>query len=315
MRVPNKIKHFAWRACRDILATKENLWKRRITKDNICESCGKEPKSACHIFWLCDSAKEVWSSSKLILPIEINPSWKFIDVLWKLQKWLDTCPDLVERTVTLCWGIWKYRNERRHGGVRRNGLAVVRSSLRLLDKFQVANENPQSLRTAHTQEAKWCPPQPGSYKVNVDGAVFTKRKQVGIGVVIRDSAGEVVAALSQKLARPLGELEIEAKAMEVAVQFALDVGVRDVTFEGDSLSICNALRGRSELSSSVQNIIFGLSHLVRNFRSYGFSHIKRQGNIPAHLLAQHASGVESYVAWVEECPSLIEHACARDICT
>ena len=313
MRVLNKIKHFAWRACRDILATKENLWKRRITKDNICESCGKEPESACHIFWLCDSAKEMWSSSKLILPIEINPSWKFIDVLWKLQKWLDTCAK--ERTVTLCWGIWKYRNERRHGGVRRNGLAVVRSSLRLLDKFQVANENPQSLRTAHTQEAKWCPPQPRSYKVNVDGAVFTKRKQVGIGVVIRDSAGEVVAALSQKLARPLGALEIEAKAMEVAVQFALDVGVRDVTFEGDSLSICNALRGRSELSSSVQNIIFGLSHLVRNFRSYGFSHIKRQGNIPAHLLAQHASGVESYVAWIEECPSLIEHACARDICT
>ena len=262
MRVPNKIKHFAWRACRDILATKENLWKRHITKDNICESCGKEPKSACHIFWLCDSVKEVWSSSKLILPIEINPSWKFIDVLWKLQKWLDTCPDLVERIVTLCWGIWKYRNERRHGGVRRNGLAVVRSSLRLLDKFQVANENPQSLRTAHTQEAKWCPPQPRSYKVNVDGAVFTKRKQVGIGVVIRDLAGEVVAALSQKLARPLGALEIEAKATEVAVQFALDVGVSDVTFEGDFLSICNALRGGSELSSSMQNIIFGLSHLV-----------------------------------------------------
>ena len=315
MRVSNKIKHFAWRACRDILATKENLWKRRITKDNICESCGKEPKSACHIFWFCDSAKEVWSSSKLILPIKINPSWKFIDALWKLQKWSDTCPDLVEHTVTLCWGIWKYRNERRHGGVRRNGLALVRSLLRLLDEFQVVNENPHSLRTAHTQGAKWCPPQPGSYKVNVDGAVFTKRKQVGIEVVIRDSAGEVVAVLSQKLARPLGALEIEAKAMEVAAQFALDAGVRDVTFKGDSLSICNALRGGSEVSSSVQNIIFRLSHLVRNFRSYAFSHIKRQGNIPAHLLAQHASGVESYIAWVEECPSLIEQACARDICT
>ena len=134
-------------------------------------------------------------------------------------------------------------------------------------------------------------------------------------MVIRDSAREVVAALSQKLARPLGALEIEAKAMEVAAQFALDAGVRDVTFEGDSLSICNALKGGSGVSSSVQNIIFGLSHLVRNFRSYAFSHIKRQGSIPAHLLAQHASGVESYVAWVEECPSLIEQACARDICT
>ena len=108
-------------------------------------------------------------------------SWKFIDVFWKLQKWSDSCPDLVERIVTLCWGIWKYRNERRHGGVRRNGLAVVRSSLSLLDEFQVANENPQPPRLANITETKWCPPQPGSYKVNVDGAVFTKRKQAGIG--------------------------------------------------------------------------------------------------------------------------------------
>ena len=67
-------------------------------------------------------------------------------------------------------------------------------------------------------------------------------------MVIRDSAGEVIATLSQKLAHPLGALEIEAKAMEVEVQFALNVRVSDVTFEGDSLSIYNALRGVGEVS-------------------------------------------------------------------
>ena len=38
MKVPNKIKHFTWKACKNILATKENLKKRNITKDCICES-------------------------------------------------------------------------------------------------------------------------------------------------------------------------------------------------------------------------------------------------------------------------------------
>ena len=43
--------------------------------------------------------------------------------------------------------------------------------------------------------------------MNVDGAMFSKRKQVGsIGVVIHDSAGEVIAAQSKKLAFPLGVL-------------------------------------------------------------------------------------------------------------
>ena len=40
---------------------------------------------------------------------------------------------------------------------------------------------------------------------------------------------------------------------------------------------------------------------------------KRQGNVPAHSLAQHAASVENYVAWLEECPSHIEHTCAHDV--
>ncbi|KAL0014778.1 hypothetical protein SO802_001847 [Lithocarpus litseifolius] len=210
-------------------------------------------------------------------------------------------------------GIWKQRNTVRHGGLSRNGLAIVRSSLRIWDEFQVANEKPQTTRESITMEIKWCPPQLGSYKVNVDGAVFTKQKQVGIGVVIRDSAGEVIAALSHKLARPLGALETEAKAMEVGIQFALDVGVWDVIFEGDALSICNALRGVGEVATLVQNLVVGMSQRVKAFRSYAFSHTKRQGNIPAHLLAHYARNIVSYVAWLEECPSLIEHACAHDL--
>ena len=152
MQVLNKIKHFAWKACRDILATKENLRKRNITKDNLCESRGKAPEFACHIFWFCDRAKEVWLSSKLILPFEINPSWKFIDVMWKLQEWSDECLGLAEHTIMVCWAIWKQRNEVRHGGVRRDGLTIVRSFLRILDEFQVANEKPQTTRESTTKE-------------------------------------------------------------------------------------------------------------------------------------------------------------------
>ncbi|XP_075663101.1 uncharacterized protein LOC142632611 [Castanea sativa] len=189
----------------------------------------------------------------------------------------------------------------------------MRSSLRILEKFHAANEKPQPTTESITEEIKWCPPQRGSYKVNVDGAVFTKQKQVGIGVVIRDSAGDVIAALSHKISRPLGALETEAKAMEIGIQFALDVGVRDVVFEGDALSICNALRGVGEVLTFVQNVVASMSQRVKAFRKYAFSHTKRQGNIPAHLLTHHTRSVESYVAWLEECPSIIEHACAHDI--
>uniref|UniRef100_A0A7N2LNM0 RNase H type-1 domain-containing protein n=1 Tax=Quercus lobata TaxID=97700 RepID=A0A7N2LNM0_QUELO len=51
--------------------------------------------------------------------------------------------------------------------------------------------------------------------------------------LIRDHAGTVIAALSQHLHLPLGPLEAEAKAMDVAVSFAWDVGVQEVIFETD----------------------------------------------------------------------------------
>ncbi|KAK9993453.1 hypothetical protein SO802_023156 [Lithocarpus litseifolius] len=132
-------------------------------------------------------------------------------------------------------GIWKNRNEIIHEGTGRPGKVVVRSSLMLLDEYQTANESPEVGQKSTHAIMRWSPPQQECYKVNVDGTVFTKRKQMGIGVVIRDSAGEVVAVLSNRLAVPLGALETEAKAMETGVRFAAKVGIKDVIFEGDSL--------------------------------------------------------------------------------
>ena len=42
MKTPNKIKNFAWRACRDMLVKKVNLKKKHITQDDTCNDCGKE---------------------------------------------------------------------------------------------------------------------------------------------------------------------------------------------------------------------------------------------------------------------------------
>ena len=77
----------------------------------------------------------------------------------------------------------------------------------------------------------------------MDAAVFSNLQTVGIGVIIRDHKGSVVAALSQHLRLPLGPLEAEAKAMDVAASFAWDMGIRDMVFETDSKVVSSALCG------------------------------------------------------------------------
>ena len=98
--------------------------------------------------------------------------------------------------------------------------------------------------------------------MNTNGVVFTKYKSTGIRVIARDDQGRVVVAMSKKLELPLGPLDVEAKAMEIAATFATDIGLQDVIFEGDNLVVCSALQGDSEASPAIANIIAStLQHL------------------------------------------------------
>ena len=61
-----------------------------------------------------------------------------------------------------------------------------------------------------------------------------RRQRVNLGVIIRDDRGRVEAALSKKVWVPLGALEAEAKAFEVGLLLARDIGIQDIILEGDS---------------------------------------------------------------------------------
>nr|XP_023916996.1 uncharacterized protein LOC112028530 [Quercus suber] len=144
-------------------------------------------------------------------------SWEFIDVVGQLLKWKDVYPDIMERAMITYWGIWRNRNEVKHGGKRKTGEAVIKCSNFLLEEFQTANEV-RSRQEAQTREVvRWIALKHGQYKVNCNAAVFTRSREVGFGVIIRDCAGLVIATLSKKGIGLSGAVEAEAKAMEVAV--------------------------------------------------------------------------------------------------
>ena len=313
LNLPNKIKHFVWKACNGILPTKDSLFHRKITDTNTCEGCGRQVETTMHILCFCSRGTEVWHACKLSLPCIVKESWSFVDTFSKLQTSWEAQPKLLERWVTICWGIWKSRNKVWYRGKRRPGPVIVKSSLKLLEDFQSANERPCRPRTENQYSTTWKPPPPGSFKVNVDGALFLKTKQSGVGVMVHDKEGNVIATMSKKLDLPLGALETEAKALEIGVKFAEEVGLRDVVFEGDTQVIINAVHSIREALTSIQNIIHGVLRNAQCFRTFYFLHIKRQGNASTHLLAQHAQYVENVVVWLEDYPSQVAHACAHDV--
>ena len=71
--------------------------------------------------------------------------------------------------------------------------------------------------------------------------------------------------------------------------------------------------GQSPPPSSMASIISGALGFCGMFRQVDFSHIRRQGNKPAHLLAKHAKCIVDYVAWIEETPCFLMQALTHDV--
>ena len=113
--------------------------------------------------------------------------------------------------------------------------------------------------------------------------------------------GQVVGALCRKLEAPLGPLEAESKSFEAGILFALSRGFTNVVLEGDSQVMVNALAGSSSPPLAVASVIQGVHEICMDFRQAQFSHLKRQGNMPAHLVAKNAyNSIVNDIVWVEE---------------
>ncbi|KAK7839877.1 hypothetical protein CFP56_017430 [Quercus suber] len=118
MNLPHKVKHFAWKAARDILASKEALRQRHIVVDGGCALCGN-----LTVFVITPRryGTRVSSLSLLILG-PIGVSW----ILWKSSK-----------RMRRCTTVWQNeRNVIRTDGRGKPGRVTLKTSLGLMDEFQ-----------------------------------------------------------------------------------------------------------------------------------------------------------------------------------
>ena len=71
----------------------------------------------------------------------------------------------------------------------------------------------------------WLPPPPLQLKANCDGAIFNGLDCAGLGIVIWNSEGSVIATLSEKVTLPPSVDDLEALAWQRSVTFAIELGL------------------------------------------------------------------------------------------
>ena len=239
--MPHKIRHFAWRACWDILPLKTNLVKRNVLQVATCDGCNVEEEDSIHFFWKCSRAKELWSSSKLVFLNVMNRLSSFKEMVWCLLMDEKSSPENLELLLNCAWALWGNRNEVQCGGKRKDGRMLLHWVTQYLEEYRsiIVLTPVTNISVQHVQ--RWNPPPTSCFKCNVDAAVFAELKLVGIGVIVWDWHGHFVVAMCKHLHAPLGPLEAESKAVEIGMQFAKQLGLLDIIMEGDSLMVSRAL--------------------------------------------------------------------------
>ena len=126
---------------------------------------------------------------------------------------------------------------------------------------------------------------PGSYKINFDGATFAREKCSGLGVIVQDKEGLVIAAMATRVPQLLQAIEIKALAANKALEFAQEMGISDVVLEGDSSLVMAALNSKNPGLAPYGLMIQDSLSLSTAFYKLSYPHTKREGNTVAHNLA------------------------------
>ena len=150
-------------------------------------------------------------------------------------------------------------------------------------------------------------------KINFDGAIFSSSNAAGIGVVIRNSLGQVIASCSQWLSQAFSSVDVEALAAAKAMSFAAEIGITKAVLEGDSLTIKNALSSDHLSLATFGLILNDVKFSAENFDQLHYSHVKRECNTLAHCLARHAFDISDFLVWMEDIPPQFSDVLQADL--
>ncbi|XP_059442059.1 uncharacterized protein LOC132174415 [Corylus avellana] len=195
--VPRPVKTFLWKACNNIFPTKENLFKKHVTLDPPCPICSLEGETVGHILWSCPSAHDVWNECTTRINKSTSDYIDFISIMEKMMK--RTSEEEMKLVAIAARQIWHRRNSMVFEGKFTSPTTILRISKDQLETHLMAEKQERDRRsTPRRPEAKcWKKLPAGSFKVNWDTLVDNTRRRVGIGHIVRDYGGEVIAMLCE----------------------------------------------------------------------------------------------------------------------
>ncbi|XP_065618702.1 uncharacterized protein LOC136062913 [Quercus suber] len=198
--------------------------------DETCSLRDEYQQTIMHALWLCNQAKSVWKSELHFSELYKIAHRSFMDLLDSIFEQGSSFS--VTLFSTISWCLWQHKNKlREHQSMWPLQEISRRAKELVLEFFEIHQRPSNPVRCAPF--VKWSPLLVGLYKANFDAALFDNNELAGLSVVVRDSSGNIMGALSQKIARPQFVEHAEALVARSAVTLVKELMLFQVCFEGD----------------------------------------------------------------------------------
>ncbi|KAF5476840.1 hypothetical protein F2P56_003534 [Juglans regia] len=191
-------------------------------------------------------------------------------------------------THALCYQIWKRRNNFMFEEKFTNPNLIVQTAMQKVSDFQVANQKQVAEGVTAFQVSQWTAPPPQVFKANWNASVDRVNCRIGVGVIIRDWHGQVVATLRSQRDLFPDPTMAEAVGALNAVILCQQLHLSRIILEGDAKIVVDEVNSDSGKWTSVGMIIQDIRNKLGLMQQWSVKHVPRNLNNVAHLLAEDA---------------------------
>ena len=203
----------------------------------------------------------------------------------------------------MAWSLWNRRNAIRFGRTTQPLSHILSSAGNLLQEFLAAQEEiPTEPRSAVQIASK------------LILTLLSSRLLTRLGLALSFGTGKA-RLLQLSIPIPLSNsvADMEALACRRAIQFAAELGLQRVIFEGDSAIVINNISLGNAALSSFGNIVDDICSLVSSFKFSDFIHVHRACNFVADALAKKAKNLMGSQVWLDVMPEDITPLIGFDV--
>ena len=166
-------------------------------------------EESIHALWSCPELDEVWSDQGI---------WGFrcevgFTSVKELLLWMIKEGKSLELLSFTTWSVWNQRNKV-HLNLQASLFHQVAAQTRAKLEQYYADIQGSEVQVGSNGSGgnSWRAPQARFVKLNFDGAIFDDSRLPGVGLVIRDSNGVILASCAEKIGQAFKAEETEALA-------------------------------------------------------------------------------------------------------